>query len=706
MRDYFCGIDIGGTFTDCVAVDRDAVVAQAKTPTTPADLSEGFFRAIAGVAEQYGLGERDFLERTELLLHGTTVGTNLVVEMDGAKIGLVTTRGHADVLAMMRSAGRSIGLSTERLLHVSRHRKPEPIVPRGQITEVTERVDWDGDIVVPLHAEEAEAAVEELLAQGVEAIAVSFLWGFANPVHELAVKEMILARAPETFVSCGHEVAAVVGEYERTVSTVINAYIGPRTSSYLRELVAVAGEKGYANPLLIMQAAGGVATAEAAAEAPLFTIGSGPAGGIAGVAYLARQLGHNDVIAGDMGGTSFDVGIIHDGRPRTAQTMTLDQYQLHMPRLEIESIGSGGGSLIWAEELSRTLRVGPESAGAVPGPACYGRGGERPTVTDADVVLGYYGDATELSGGIRLDRAAAGRAIGTVATELGLSTLEVAAGAVRIVDHQMAGLMRQLTIEKGLDPRDFVVYSYGGAAALHAAEFTRELGAKRVVIPLGNLASGWSALGVLGSDFLHVHEKAEHMQAPFDAERLNAAFEELEATAREELAAEEVSDEDVSIERFVDMKFPLQIHKLEVAAAGGNLDAAAMEEQVSRYFAEYEAQFGAGTAFAGAGIELTAVRIRARGRSPVPDLVGGAAAGGNSGSTGTRDAYFPHEGAFLPAAVYDGGELGEGAEIAGPAIVEYPSTMVLVHPADTASVDRLGNLTIELGERPAAGGSE
>jgi N-methylhydantoinase A len=692
---YYCGVDIGGTFTDCVIMDEAGTVTLAKASSTPPDFSAGFLAAVEEGAHRVGLQLDDFLSQTDLLLHGTTVGTNVLVQMRGARTGLITTRGHRDALLMMRSYGRSAGLPIERLLHVSRHRKPDPIVPPGLIKEVSERVDWAGEVFLPLNEDEAREAIAELVADGVDAIAISFLWGFVNPDHERRVKAMVREMAPDVFVSCAHELISKPGEYERTAAVAVNCFIGPATSSYVRRLDAGTKARGYRHPLLIMQAAGGVVPAEQAAASPLFTIGSGPVGGVTGAAFLAEILGDRDVIACDMGGTSFDVGLIHDGVPLTASDTVVNQYTFFMPRLLIESIGAGGGSILWIDEGSRTLRVGPESAGALPGPACYGRGGERPTTSDANVVLGSYNPESFLGGRMTLDAAAARRAIRTVAKPLRMSDVEAAAGAVRIVESQMAGLMRQMTLEQGLDPRDFVVYAYGGAGGAHAAQFARELGCARVVVPLGDLASTWSALGVMSSDVLPVYATARLMGAPFDADALNAVFGELEARAREALREEGFTGRQVEIRRFADMKFTLQIHQVEVPVPGGRITPRGAEAQVARFVARYEQVYGRGSAFTGAGVQAGVFRVLARGKVRTPSLVrrpGRAAAS----PSGARRVHWEGRG-FARTPVYGGAALAPGAAVRGPGIVDMPETTIVVPPGDTGTVDPYGSFVITIG---------
>jgi N-methylhydantoinase A len=689
---FYCGVDIGGTFTDCVLVDTSGGITLAKASSTPQDFSRGFLDAVEEAAKRRGIEPVAIFPQIELLLHGTTVGTNVLVQMRGAKTGLITTRGHRDALIMMRSYGRSAGLPIEKLLHVSRHRKPDPIVPPQLIREVSERVDWAGDVFLPLNEEEARQAIEELVAEGVEGIAVSFLWGFVNPDHERRVKAMVREMAPDLFVSCAHELIAKPGEYERTAAAAINCYVGPSTSSYIQRLDGVIRERGYTHPLLIMQAAGGVVPATEVAEAPLFTIGSGPVGGVTGAKFLADVLGHRNVIACDMGGTSFDVGLLHDGLPISSSETVVNQYTFYMPRLLIESIGAGGGSIVWVDEQSQTIRVGPESAGADPGPACYGRGGERPTVTDANVLLGRYNPDNFLGGRITLDHEAAESAMRSVAAPLGMHPVEAAAGAVRIVEYQMADLMRQMTVEQGLDPRQFVVYAYGGAGAAHAAVFARELGCPEVVVPLGDLASTWSALGVMSSDVVHVYEHAELVSSPFDPARFNAIFAELEERARGQLRDEGFDDGAIELSRYAEMRFSLQIHQVEVPVPGGDLASPDMDRQVESFIERYESIYGRGSAFTGAGVQIGVFRLVGRGKIRTPALPK-LQPRGSVEPISTRRVYWEEHG-FRATDIYDGAALGPGAELTGPAIVELSVTTIVLQPGQHGRVDDYGNFLI------------
>jgi N-methylhydantoinase A len=703
---FRCGVDIGGTFTDCVVVDDAGRITLAKTPSTPPDFARGFVDVLRQAADRTGQDLGTLLQRTPLLLHGTTVGTNVLVQMQGARTGLITTRGHGDVMVMMRSFGRSAGLPIDRLLHVSRHEKPPPIVPRALIEEVSERVDWEGDVVLPLNETEARTAVRALVDRGVDAIAISFLWGFANNAHELRMREIVLEEAPGVFVTCSHEIAAKVGEYERTTAAVINAFIGPATADYVREIDSELTAHGYENHLLLMQASGGVMRAAEAVRRPLFTIGSGPVGGVIGAAFLGQAMGRPNVIACDMGGTSFDVGLIVDGVPVAGSEAVINQYTFYMPRLDIESIGAGAGSVLWRDEHSETLRVGPQSAGALPGPACYGRGGIEPTVTDCNVVLGRFATDSFLGGTMTLDHDGAMRSLEPMAASFEMEAVELADGALQIIESHMADLMRQLSVQRGRDPRDFSMFAFGGAGAAHAVALARELGCPEVIVPLGDLASTWSALGVMASDVLHVHEHAELLSSPFDAEKVNGVFALLEQAARAELKGEGFTEDEIELTRMVEMKFPLQVHRVDVDVPSGTLDEAAMGQQVQRFVIKYEQLYGSGSAFADAGAEIGLFRVVARGKLPKLSLTGHEKAAGTAVAR-SRPVYWRELGGFLDTPIHDSAACVPGFEVEGPAVIDLPVTTVVIPPGARGVVDDVGSIAITVGNihEPAAAGA-
>src|SRR3989475_2093273 len=446
-------------------------------------------------AERLTLTTEALLRDTARLALGTTVGTNAMLQRRGARVGLITTRGHRDVIHIMRGARGVPGLNNVQVLHFPESGKPDPIVPKPFIAEVSERVDCKGQVVVELNEDEARQAIEKLVAKGVEAIAICFLWSFKYAEHERRVKAMVEQLAPQVFVCCSADLIPRWGEYERTVATVLNAYLGPVMSRYLDRLESRAQAAGLGYPLQVMQCGGGVIPAAESARRAFLTLDSGPVAGVLASQYLGGIVGTKHVIATDMGGTSFDVGLVWDGEPVASYQSVVHQYEYFVPRIDIRSIGSGGGSIIRIDEVSGTMRVGPISAGAQPGPACYGRGGTQPTVTDADLLLGYIDPGSFLGGRLRLDAGRARESLAALATRLGLGLVETASGAVRVVEHQMADLIRKVTVQKGYDPRDCVVFAYGGAGPLHPGGYAPGLRAHGGVVPLGEICSLWSALG-------------------------------------------------------------------------------------------------------------------------------------------------------------------------------------------------------------------
>ncbi|MBX6382579.1 MAG: hydantoinase/oxoprolinase family protein [Microbispora sp.] len=698
---FVCGIDIGGTFTDCAVVDETGRMVTAKVPSTPDRPAEAFMDALAASAATMGVPLGDLLARCDQLMHGTTVATNAVVQKRGAKVGLVATLGHGEAILHMRGAGRTTGVNIERMLDIPSSGKPEPLVPRALIVEVVERVDCDGDVVVPLDEAQAEAAVRRLLDQGVDAIAISLLWAFLNPDHEQRIKAIIRRLAPDVYVTASSDIAPVMGEYERTVATALNSYVGPVTRGYLRDLSERVTGAGYGRDVLIVESTGGVVPAPRAGEEASLTLGSGPVAGIIGTRFLAEALGMPNVIAVDMGGTSFDLGLVRDGAPVTSDTALVGQYQYHVPNVDVRSIGAGGGSIASVDEISGGLLVGPDSAGAVPGPACYRRGGTEATVTDADLVLGYLDPAFFLGGRMALDRRAAEEAIDRIAEQAGLDRTRTAAGIVKVVEFRMADLIRTTTIERGFDPREFSLFVYGGAGPVHGVLLARELGIGTVVVPMGNAAGVWSALGAATSHVLFVYRQSDPQTAPFDGERLTRAYREMEERGRRELRDQGFSDERIEITRRASIRYRYQIHEVEIEVAAGDIDEAGAQTMLDDFERAYEAKYGKGTGFPAAGFEVTSLKVLAVGRLTQPELAQRARDGARPDSFDSREIYVPDEERFVRAAVAHGRDLRPGMEIAGPAVIELDWTTVVVQPGSRAEVDGLGNLIIRLEENPS-----
>jgi len=701
MGSYLVGVDIGGTFTDCVVIDEGGTVTTAKAPSTPGNFAQGMIDAIDGAAGRLGVEPARLYAEVALLSHGTTVGTNAVVQKRGARIGLITTKGHNDVIHIMRGSRGIGGRDVRQVVHFPESHKPDPIVPKRLIEGVSERVDCFGKVVVPLNEAEAEAAIRRLLDKGVEAIAICFLWSFLDPSHEHRVRDMVQRLAPAVFVTCSADLVPKWGEYERTTATAINAYIGPLTAGYLSQLDRRLTQLGYRQPLQITQCGGGTISVDKAMEAPLLTLDSGPVSGVTGSLYLGRVMGYPNIITTDMGGTSFDVGIIHDGKPAYSFVSNVNQYEYFIPKVDIQAIGSGGGSLVRVDEATRTMRVGPESAGAVPGPVCYGKGGTVPTVTDADVVLGYINPDNFAGGRIPLDKPKAAAAIQDIADRLGLSLMDCASGIAKIAEFQMADIIRKMTVGKGFDPRDFVLFAFGGAGPAHAGIFARELGVAKVVIPQRETASTWCAFGAASADILHIHERVDIMASPFEAERLNRNLERLEEIARRQMARDAIAPERQKLQFSVDMRHKGQINEVEVMLDDSRVAGAFQEGLREAFHRRYEQLYGRGSSFRGGRLEIVTFRIRAMAETPRPRLVAAPSLTAEIAAAARRPSravYWADLGRAVETPVYDGIALRPGNAVTGPSVVETPDTTVVVPPGQRLSVDRFGNFEIELGE--------
>ncbi len=612
---YQVGVDIGGTFTDAVLVTEAGEVSVAKVPTTPHDLRDCFFEAIDAVSAQARGDTGADLGELRRIVHGTTVATNVMVQHAGATTALLTTRGFSDTIHIMQGHGYTVGIPDEMVTRIQELEKPAPIIPKRLIRGVPERIDSSGAVLVALDESALREQIAELLRAGAESFAICFLWSFVNDAHERRARDLVAELAPDAFVCISSEVAPRIGEYNRTVATAINAYVGPATSRYVGGLEANLARRSQPARLSILQCSGGVVSPEEARQSPVRLIGSGPVGGTLASQTLGAALQESNLIACDMGGTSFDVSVVADGELVKQSLGIIDQYEYAVPSVEIQSIGSGGGSIVWLDEGTGTLRVGPHSAGSQPGPACYGRGGVLPTVTDCDLIVGYLSEDHTLAGGLKLDLERAVDAVQShVAEPLGLSVVEAAQGALRIADTQMAELIRQLTVGRGMDPRDFVLFAFGGAGPLHAPVFAGELAVKYVVIPRGEVASLWSAFGAVSGDVVLPSEQFLAGRAPFDAAAIEAAFADLEHAGRDSILTMGVPDEEISFRRFVDLRYGAQVHVLSVPTPSA-LDDAAMEQVLADFDALYEARNGAGTGYRDAGVEMTGIRVEIVGRA-------------------------------------------------------------------------------------------
>jgi N-methylhydantoinase A len=703
---FSIGTDIGGTFTDTVVISPSGEVEQFKSPTTPNDVSEGVLATLDLAAQRFGRTVEGLLNEATFA-HGTTIATNTLVERTGARTGLLATKGHGDaMLIMLGGTGKTAGLSDEQTKHFSHLTKPEPIIPRRRIVEVTERVDYRGRVVVALSEDEARRAVRELLSRDVDAICIALLWSFTFPEHERMLREIVREESPDTFVSISSELLPRMGEYSRTATTAVNAYVGPRFLTGLSRLGDRLKEAGLQGPPVVMQSNGGSVGLAGALERPVNCISSGPAGGVAACTSSARSLGEPNAIVTDMGGTSFDVGLVVEGTPTMVTETYVDRYTLGVPALFVDSIGAGGGSI--ASVVDGYLRVGPESAGAFPGPAAYGRGGTRPTVTDANVVLGILPSGAILGGRLKIDRDAAVAALEEhVAGPLGISVEDAAAGIKRIVDSQMADLVRSSTVNRGYDPRDFAVFAFGGAGPAHAYRYAAELGVRKVFIPV--TASVFSAHGIAESDLRVIIEHSEPMVSPvsgegiddhIDAERIGAILEQLRGEVVTDLQRYGATADDVRATLAIDMRFRLQIHSVSMEMERWEITPDAVQRLAADFRERYEQLYGEGSAFTGAGVEITTFRVTGTASRAVPAATAGghgegAAAADGATAPATRSVYaIGDEPVWTEVTVCQ--HVVPGVEYAGPTIFDLPHTTVVIGEGQSAIADERGTLALSV----------
>ena len=693
--DRVVAVDSGGTFTDCVVLDAAGRVTTAKAPSTPSDFSEGVVQSVRGAAATEDLDLGGILRATASFCHGTTVATNALLTRSGSVVGLVTTKGHEDAIIVGRTIQKAAGLTESELSNLAHLEKAVPVVPRPLIRGVTERIDYRGAVVVPVDVDEAARAADELVDAGVEAIAVCFLWSFLNPDHERAVAGLIRSRHPDLLVTVSHEVAPVIKEYERCATTVLNGYLSRTTHAYISKLQERLAAGGLAGDPVIMQSIGGVSSAEASKGRAVALLGSGPTGGVFGAAALGRLIGADNIVTTDVGGTSFDVGLVVDGEPMVVGTPVFDKYHTVLPVIDVTSIGAGGGSLAWIEPGTGLIKVGPQSAGAVPGPACYRTGGTLPTVTDANLVLGRLDPDYFLGGERRLHTDLATDAIRAhVAEPAGLPVEEAAMAIVDILDARMADLVRTSTIGRGYDPREFALFAFGGAGPLHVGAYAADVGTRLTVVPTNSAV--FSAFGIAASDPVAVVQASDPMVAPFDLERLEAIYVALAAGAVEELAANGVAPEDITTSREVEMRYRGQVHEVRVPVPDGPLGVESLAVVMEEFRRRYNRRYGSGAA-ADAAIEARTFVVRGVGRQAKPELRPATLSGEDPSPAlvSERPVYFRPLGGFVPTPIYRRELLVPGNSVGGHAIIEAVDTTMVIHPGQRAEVDAWGNILLD-----------
>jgi N-methylhydantoinase A len=676
------GIDVGGTFTDLVAIDQSGRTVFAKSLSTPDDQSVGVMAGLDELAKRLKLTRAAMLGQTQRLIHGTTVATNALLERKGAKVALLTTEGHRDVVEMRE------GLKGNR--YDLRSPPQMPLVPRELRLGVRERLRSNGEVLTPLDPASLSRAIETIRKAGVTSVAVCFLHAYRNPAHEISAAEALVRELPDIYVARSSDVLPQIKEYERVSTTIVNAYVGPLVGLYLNRLERRLTEVGFKGTLFIILSHGGMAPVEEAVRLAAGTVLSGPAGGVSGSRRSADLLNIPDLIPFDMGGTSTDISLISGGRAALSAGGGLADQRIALRSLDIASIAAGGGSIAHVD-AGGTFHVGPESAGALPGPACYGNGGLAATVTDANVVLGYL-DAAAFMGGQRpLDRAAAEAAVDRLADSLKLTRMEAAAGIYRLVNLRMADGIRLMTLRRGVDPRKFALLSFGGAAGLHAVEIARELEIRRIIVP--TIASVLSAWGMLTSDLRYEASQTLLNARPgIDADEVRALFGRLERQAGGRLKS--WFGGEIAIERSAEMRYGAQVYEIDVPLDGIDWQTRKLAEAIeSRFHDRHEELY----TYASRDQETVFVnaRVAAIGRvAPGEQIRRAMVSRGPCLPRSMRKAYF---GAWRDVPVHALDQLEPGHRIDGPAIVEAETTTVVINAGDRLAVNDLGWLDIEVG---------
>ncbi len=698
MSTYRLGVDIGGTFTDGALVDETTGdILIVKVPTTPTDPAVGFMAAVERALQRSQSGN----DALRLVVHATTVATNALIEGKTARVGMITTKGFRDILEI----GRQI---RSRLydVHLS---KPRPLVSRRWSLEVNERLDAAGQVLTPLHLEEVRQAARQLKAEGVEAIVVCFLHAYINPTHERQAAEVIRREYPDAFLSVSSEVCPEFREYLRASTTAVNAAVMPLVSRYLDTLERRLHSRGIAAPFYVMQSSGGVMSVQSAKQRPVYMVESGPAAGVIAAGAFAQPHGFANVIAFDMGGTTAKVGLIRDGRPQFSTEFEVggqaitplgegrgSGYAVRTPVIDLVEVGAGGGSEAWID-AGGALRVGPRSAGAVPGPACYGQGGTVPTITDANLLLGRLNAEFFLGGEIALDAQASLEAVTSrCAQPLGLDPLQAASGIVEIANAHMMAAIRLISVQRGYDPREFVLVAFGGAGPLHANALARELGIPTILIPPSPGIA--SALGMLMTDLTHEFiATRRQLLANLDPATLAALFAEYEAQGDTLLAREGVMAGQRRLVRSLDLRYRGQSHELSVHLPSGSLTAADLAQIQEQFHRAHIRAYG--YAAREDPVELVNVRLTALGVSPKPRLKDLAKGRGGVARAmkGSRPVWFSETSGFTTCPIVDRYRLQWDDVVPGPAVIEELDSTTVVHPGYAAYVDQHGNLLLRQG---------
>ncbi|NNL85800.1 MAG: hydantoinase/oxoprolinase family protein [Myxococcales bacterium] len=685
---YILGVDIGGTFTDFSLLDGNGEITLWKEATTPRDPAEAVQRGIRNLAEATGVPLDTFLGRLDLFVHGQTIATNTVIQRNGPKTALLCTEGFRDILHFRD------GFKPDR--YNIQLQPPEDFIPRYLRVPVTERVNYKGEVTIPLDDGSVRLAAEKLRREGVESIAVSLLWSIMNAAHEQRVKEILREELPEVPVVLSSDVLPMIREWERTTCTVLSAYVLPGISTYTVALEEFLRSNGFPHPLLIMQLNGGASTVPKVLHRPIYSLASGPAAAPMAGLHCSQRIGVTDVITVDMGGTSFDVSMVHDGSPQLTRELRVHEMPVGVAAVDVHSVGAGGGSIAWIDK-GGALQVGPQSAGAEPGPACYDQGGAHPTCTDANVVLGYINPDYFLGGRREINAQLSHDAIKEhVADPLELSIPEAAHGIFRIINHNMVDAIRVVSIERGIDPRNFALVVGGGAGAIHAGMLGRALGMKRAIIP--RYGGVFCSFGMIVSDVRHDHMQAQAINTHrFDLAAANRVIAELEKKAMDEMVEEGFPEGSVTLTRYADAKYPAQIHELTIPIESeGELTASDVSKMEATFHDLHERMFS--YSVRESSVDLFHWRVVAHRKvdhPTVPKLTR-TIQPVTAAKKGVRDVYFGDINSYRKTDIYDGDALEYGMTVEGPAVVEQATTTVVVFQGQQLEVNEFGDFVLAL----------
>jgi N-methylhydantoinase A len=693
---YRVGVDIGGTFTDVVVADDAGDLVRAKALTTPADYTEGVTNAIGNAAAELGIEVEALMSDCAGFVNGTTVVTNSIAQGEGRRVGLLTTRGFKQSIYIHRGI-------REIQLDLQKETRPPDIVRQRHVAEIDERVDKAGEVLVELNEDDVRREVRRLVEEeGVEALAVCFLWSFRHPHHERRAGEIIAELYPDLFVSLSCDVYPRIREYERMNTAVLNAFVSAGAETYIGRLTDKASELGLqAGRTSFMQSLGGHISGREAMDQPIQLSHSGPVGGVVAAGQFAEILGESNIITADLGGTSFDTALIREGRPAYAHRTTINKLLTGLSIVDIHAIGAGGGSICWVDDRGLP-QVGPHSAGAYPGPVCYGNGGTKPTITDANAILGLIDPEKFWGGAVTLDVEAARAAFADNAEALGKPLEEVAAGYHEIAITHMATAIEKVSLGRGYDPRDFTVIGYGGGSGLFIAEVCRDLGIEKLVIPAA--AATFSAYGLLFADAIHAESTtAQWIYGAGEVGGINDLYDGLERKAVAALREEGYADADISVRREADVKFAGQSFEISMTWPSDAVGENDRERLAEEFVAEYERVYGAGSAWDGFPIELHTARVVASGKTVKPPLGTAAAEASPATPAGERQVFLGDR--ELTATVYDGAALAPGQTLEGLAIVDDVDTTLLVPEGARLEIDGMRNYVfqIEPSYQPGAG---